>query len=38
MGGLSIWKEEIYREIHGTYSVISLSFANITEFNYEKYL
>ena len=29
--GLSIWKEEKYREIQGTYPVISLSFANIKE-------
>ncbi|MCI5502034.1 MAG: AAA family ATPase, partial [Lachnospiraceae bacterium] len=29
--GLSIWKEEKYRELQGTYPVISLSFANIKE-------
>ena len=33
--GLSIWKEKEYREILGTYPVISLSFANIKEKNYE---
>ena len=27
--GLSIWKEEKYRELQGTYPVISLSFANV---------
>ena len=26
--GLSIWQEEKYRELQGTYPVISLSFAN----------
>ena len=29
--GLSIWKEEKYRKLQGTYPVISLSFANIKE-------
>jgi len=29
--GLSIWEEEKYREIQGTYPVISLSFANVKE-------
>ncbi|MDO4168171.1 MAG: AAA family ATPase, partial [Eubacteriales bacterium] len=33
--GLDIWKEEDYREIQGTYPVISLSFANIKESNYQ---
>ena len=33
--GLSIWKEETYRALQGTYPVISLSFANIKERNYE---
>ena len=33
--GLFIWKEKEYREIQGTYPVISLSFANIKEKNYE---
>lgn len=28
---LSIWKEEKYRELQGTYPVISLSFANVKE-------
>lgn len=32
--GLSIWQEEKYRELQGTYPVISLSFANIKETNY----
>ena len=29
--GLSIWKEEKYRELQGTYAVIALSFANVKE-------
>lgn len=29
--GLSIWKNEKYREMQGTYPVISLSFANVKE-------
>lgn len=33
--GLSIWEDEKYREIQGTYPVISLSFANIKENNYK---
>lgn len=32
--GLSIWEEETYRNIHGTYPVISLSFARVKEVNY----
>ncbi len=32
--GLSIWEEEKYRELQGTYPVISLSFANVKESNY----
>ena len=32
--GLSIWNEERYREIQGTYPVISLSLANVKETNY----
>ncbi len=32
--GLSIWQEEKYRELQGTYPVISLSFANIKETTY----
>ena len=33
--GLSIWKQEKYHKIQGTYPVISLSFANIKEKDYE---
>ena len=33
--GLSIWEEEEYRKIQGTYPVISLSFANIKAENFE---
>lgn len=33
--GLSIWEEEGYRSIQGTYPVISLSFANVKEDNFE---
>ena len=33
--GLSIWKEEKYQDLQGTYPVISLSFANIKETNYQ---
>ena len=32
--GLSIWKEEKYRKLQGTYPVIGISFANIKEENY----
>ena len=32
--GLLIWQEEKYRELQGTYPVISLSFANIKEKDY----
>lgn len=32
---LSIWKEEKYRKLQGTYPVISLSFANVKEPDYE---
>jgi len=32
--GLAIWKEEKYRQLQGTYPVISLSFARIKEANY----
>lgn len=32
--GLSIWENEKYKEIQGTYPVISLSFANVKETNY----
>ena len=34
--GLSIWQEEKYRKLQGTYPVISLSFARIKEKDYEK--
>lgn len=30
----SIWQEESYRDLQGTYPVISLSFANVKETNY----
>lgn len=33
--GLSIWKNEEYRKLQGTYPVISLSFANIKEKDYK---
>lgn len=33
--GLSIWNSEEYREIQGTYPVISISFANVKETNYD---
>ncbi|MGN0483017.1 MAG: AAA family ATPase, partial [Lachnospiraceae bacterium] len=33
--GLSIWNEEKYRKLQGTYPVISLSFANVKEKEYE---
>ena len=32
--GLSIWQEESYRKLQGTYPVISLSFARVKENNY----
>ena len=32
--GLSIWQEEKYRRLQGTYPVISLSFANVKESDY----
>ncbi len=34
--GLDIWKEEKYRNLQGTFPVISLSFANIKEVSYEQ--
>ena len=34
--GLSIWKDEKYRGIQGTYPVISLSFANVKENTFQK--
>jgi len=33
--GLSIWEDETYRKIQGTYPVISLSFANVKEKDYQ---
>lgn len=33
--GLSIWKEQNYQMMQGTYPVISLSFANVKETTYE---
>ncbi len=32
--GLSIWEDDEYRKLQGTYPVISLSFANVKEQNY----
>lgn len=32
--GLSIWEDETYRKLQGTYPVINLSFANVKETNY----
>lgn len=32
--GLSIWEDETYRELQGTYPVISLSFARVKECDY----
>ena len=34
--GLSIWEDEKYRGIQGTYPVISLSFANVKENTFQK--
>ncbi len=34
--GLSIWEDDKYRKLQGTYPVISLSFANVKENGYEK--
>ena len=34
--GLSIWQEEKYRELQGTYPVINLSFADVKETNYKQ--
>lgn len=33
--GLSIWEDETYRELQGTYPVISLSFSTVKERDYE---
>ena len=32
--GLSVWEDEKYRKLQGTYPVISLSFANVKERDY----
>lgn len=32
--GMNIWKEKLYRELQGTYPVISLSFSSIKETSY----
>ena len=34
--GLEIWEDKKYRELQGTYPVISLSLANVKEKTYEK--
>jgi len=34
--GLSIWEEEKYRHLQGTYPVISLSFADVKENTYQE--
>ena len=34
--GLSIWREEKYRKLQGTYPVLFLSFAGIKENSYKK--
>ena len=36
--GLSVWKHEEYRNLQGTYPVISLSFANVKGNNYDDVL
>ncbi len=33
--GLSIWEDEVYRKLQGTYPVISFSFANVKEMDYK---
>ncbi len=33
--GLSVWEDKRYRQLQGTYPVISLSFANVKESNYD---
>lgn len=33
--GLSIWKQEKYRRLQGTYPVIFLSFADVKQNNYQ---
>ncbi|MEY8426283.1 AAA family ATPase [Lachnospiraceae bacterium 46-15] len=34
--GLSVWREEKYRELQGTYPVISLSFAKVKEVSFQE--
>lgn len=34
--GLSIWKDETYRLLQGTYPVIFLSFANVKETSFSQ--
>ena len=34
--GLSIWNEEKYRKFQGTYTVLSVTFANVKERNYKQ--
>lgn len=34
--GLSIWKEDKYRGLQGTFPVITLTFANVKETNYQR--
>lgn len=34
--GLAVWKEEKFRDLQGTYPVLSLTFANVKETNYER--
>ena len=34
--GLTIWNEEKYRNLQGSYPIISLSFANVKETDYER--
>lgn len=34
--GLSIWKEDKYRGLQGTFPVINLTFANVKETNYQR--
>ncbi len=34
--GLSIWEDEKYRELQGTYPVIFMSFANIKETSFQE--
>ena len=33
--GMEIWKEERFRDLQGTYPVVSLSFSSVKERNYE---